>query len=110
MGQIGPAGPGDVPEPRMPTVSCLGRKGVEGGCLLHECCRAVLNAAVRGELVAALCLFTSHLGSSFLWEPQHLFSERILSLSHELSAMRREGLNQNVLPATLQEEVAERRR
>lgn len=44
------------------------------------------------------------------WEPQHLFNERILSLSHELSAMRREGLNQNLLPARLQEEVAERRR
>lgn len=58
-------------------------------CLLSKWCRATLNVvAVCGVPVAALCLFTSHLCSSFLWGQQHLFGEHILGLSHELSARR----------------------
>lgn len=30
-----------------------------------EWCRAILNAAIWGEFVAALCLFSSHLGHPF---------------------------------------------
>lgn len=59
-------------------------------------CRAILNAAIWGELVAALCLCTGHLGSSCLWRQQHLFYEHELNLSCELNTVRKEGPNQNL--------------